>query len=550
MRLTSLAHYQRDTKRFAQIVAVLARHGLAQRLDRLEPDFLKRWLGHEDLSELADLPLGDRIRRACEELGPAFIKVGQVLSTRPDVIPPDIAQSLEALQAGTPPSPQEEIEAIIEEELGAPCRELFLNWNAEPLASASIGQVHRAQLPDGTHVVVKVQHPGIVQKIETDLAILMHLARFLEEHDPEMALYAPVALAQETKRTLLRELDFRRELRNQQAFERNFAGNESVRIPATYPDFSGSRVLTMEYLPGFPVSDRDRILREGLDPGDVALTGARAFLDMVFRDRLFHADPHPGNVLLLPDGSVGLLDFGMVGRLDEDTLDDLVDLLIGFVRSDADTITRAVLRLGSVPGDCDETALRRELTELQEELAGTPFGQLDAAQMLGQFTALIRTHHITLPGPLSLLIKVLVMLDGTSRSLDRDFNLVEILRPYCERAIKRRHSPRAQMQRIWDAGRDWTRLLERLPGTLDDFSRRFLSHAPSVDLQHKGLEVTVERLVSGILCAAMLLGGSIMWALKAPPTILGISVLGFVATAVALLHGIRLLSQLGKRPPH
>jgi len=547
MRITSLSTYQRDGKRLAQIVGVLIRYGLAERLEKLEPEFVKRWLHHEDVGDLARAPIGERVRRACEELGPAFIKLGQILSTRPDIIPRDIARALQELQSNAPPSPIDDVVALIEEDLDAPLDELFASFDRTPLASASIGQVHRAVLRNGTRVVVKAQHPGIEERIRVDLNILLHLAHFAEEHDPALRAYGPVDLAKNAKRTLLRELDFRRELRNQQAFERNFADDPEVYVPATYAERSGPRVLTMEYVEGYSIGQHARLVADGHDPAALARTGADAFLSMVFVDRLFHADPHPGNVFVQPDGRLALLDFGMVGRLDEDLLDDLLDLLIGFVGGDARGITRAVAQLGSVPGDCNLDDLRRDLAELQAEVGDTPFDELDAARLLDEFAQLVRTHRIRLPATIALLIKVLVMLDGTSRELDRSFSLIELLRPYCDRAIRKRHSPRAQLRRAIETSRDWSRLMGRLPRTLDDLARRLQARNLSVDLEHRGLEATVDRLVSGLLCASMLLGGSILWALAAPPTVWGVSVLGVLATVIAVLHGIRILSKLGRR---
>lgn len=545
MRLTSLSHYQRDGKRLAQIISVLVRYGLADRLVKVEPDFVKRWLNHEDIAELAKLPLGQRVRLACEELGPTFIKFGQILSTRPDVVPRDVARALEELQSNTPASPSEQVLATVEEQLEGPIGEKFAYFDQAPLASASIGQVHAARMHDGTPVVVKVQHPGIEERVHVDLNILIHLARFFEEHDPDLRAYSPLALAEEAKRTLLRELDYRRELRNQQAFERSFEDVPEVLIPETYPELSSQKVLTMQHLDGFSIRDIERAVAEGHDPARLATIGAHAFLKMVFQDRMFHADPHPGNVFVLPDGRLGLLDFGMVGRLDEDLLDDLLDLLVGFVQADSGAVARAVQHLGSIPADCDQSMLKRDLAELQVEMSDIPMDDLDASLLLDQFTSLIRNHRIRLPATISLLIKVLVMLDGTSRKLDRNFSLTELLRPYCTEAIKKRLSPRAQARRALETGKDWSRFLVRLPRVLDDITQRLQKQALTVDLEHKGLEATVDRLVSGVLCSAMLMGGSILWALGAPPTLFGVSVLGFVATVLALLHGVRLLMKLG-----
>ncbi len=545
--MPSLPQFRRSGTRFVEIVATLVRYGFADELERIEPEFVKRWLRHEDVARLASLSVGERIRLACEELGPTFIKVGQILSTRPDVVSPEVAAELARLRSGTPPDGFEQVRAVVESELGAPMGELFESFEEEPLASASIGQVHVARLHGGQEVVVKVQHPGIEAQVETDFNVITSLAKLLDQHNKDLRSYQVVVIAEEVRKALLNELDFRRERRSLERFRRSFVDDPMVHIPAAFPEQSSHRVLTMERLEGYSIAERQRLIADGHDCSYLAAEGARVFLDMVFLEGAFHADPHPGNILVGPDGRIGLVDFGMVGFLESGLRDHLIDLLIAFVRDDQDELERAVTELASVPASVDRGRLRRDLAEFQSEISGTPLEELSADSVLNDFTAMLRRHRMLLPPSISMLIKVLVMLEGTARGLDRRVSLMELLQPYCEDMVRRRASPRARARRAVEATRGWMRLGERLPRILDNATRKLERGQMRVDLVHSGLEATVNRLISGILCAAMLLGGCILWALKAPPIVFGIPVMGVLATGLALMHGLRLLTQIRSR---
>lgn len=547
LRIDSIHHLHQGGARFLTIASVLLRFGLADQLERFEPGFVKRWLRHEDVGDLAGLPLGERARLACEELGPTFIKIGQILSTRPDVVSPAVAAELAKLQSSTPAEPFEDVRSVVEESLGRSLEELFRFFNPVPLASASIGQVHVAELPDGQEVVVKVRHSGLEARVRTDFDVVMALAEFLNEHDDRLRAFQLPIVAEEVRRTLLAELDFRSERRHMERFQRSFEEDPSVVIPALYGRLCSDSVLTMELLPGYSIGERDRLERDGHDRSRLARDGARIFLEMVFRDGVFHADPHPGNLLVLPDGRIGLLDFGMVAYLGEELRDHLVDLLVAFVRRDSHALARAVEELASVPGTADRSRLRRDLSEFQSQVSGVPLEELSTTATLNDFTGLLRRHRILLPAPVSMLVKVLVMLDGTSQSLDRNVSVLELVQPYCEELIQRRSGIRAVAGRAARMTREWVRVSERVPTLLDDLARRLERGQMHVDLVHTGLETTVNRLVSGILCAAMLLGGAVLWALRAPPVIFGIPIVGVLASSLALVHGLRLLFQIRSR---
>ena len=320
--LASVPQLARNLGRVVEIVRTLARYGLAGTIAQLDPGFVRRWASRIGVVRLAGESSEARVRLALTDLGTTFIKLGQVLSTRRDVVGAALADELCKLQGNVPADPFDATRDTVLAELGRPVSELFPEFDPVPLASASIGQVHRATLHDGRRVVVKVQHPNIAKRVANDLSILAELAALADQFLPDLRAYRPVAVVAEFRRVLTRELDFRRELRNLQLFRAAFAGDPGVVVPEPYPAFSSARVLTMEYLDGVPFTHIEKVVAAGGDPADLARRGAATFLAMIFRDGIFHADPHPGNLLYLPPtdahptGRIGLLDVGMVGRVD------------------------------------------------------------------------------------------------------------------------------------------------------------------------------------------------------------------------------------------
>jgi ubiquinone biosynthesis protein len=546
MKLTSLPQYVRDAKRFTEIVSILGKYGLATWIKESDLEFVKGLIKSAAGVRLSELTHEARIRMALTELGPTFIKLGQILSTRADLIDPSLAKELSGLQSDTPPDPPDVVQATVRSELGKPPEELFAEFDDQAAASASIGQVHFARLDNEHAVVVKVQHEGIEEKVTTDLDILMALAELAEKYDPELRLYQPRAMVYEFRRNLLRELDFRREERNLKQFERNFANDESIHIPRPYPELATRRVLTMEKLEGFSVANTERLQKEGIDTKEFAKRGARLYLDMIFRDRFYHADPHPGNIWVLPGGRVGLLDCGMVGRLDQQTQEEVEDMLLAAIERDAAQLTDYVIRLGSVPRDLDSDALRRELDEFLAEYVGQSLKDFDLSGVLNAMTDIIRRYHILLPAAISTLLKSLVMLEGTSRLLDRDFNLAELLQPYQVKAVERRFSPERLLHRLKRAYRDWDRFINMLPRELGDILQRVRAGKFDVHLEHRRLDTTVNRLVYGILTAALFLGSCQLLSLRIPPLIGGVSILGATGCLLAFGLGFRLFRAIRK----
>ncbi|MGH7227197.1 MAG: ABC1 kinase family protein, partial [Gemmataceae bacterium] len=349
MDLSSLARGPRTAGRLAHIVAILCKYSLADWLKAINLRPIRKFLTSFDGQPIAGLPTETRIRLALTEMGAAFIKLGQILSTRPDVVGAALAQELSSLQEGTPADSANIVRALIETELRKPLEDLFADFESKAFASASIGQVHRARLRDGRHVVVKVLHHHIENKVATDLDIMTALADLGEKYSAELRHYRPRAVVAEFRRILLRELDFRRELRNIQEFLRHFKGDVNVRFPAPHPALSSRRVLTLDYLDGIRITDTSRLTLEGNELQAIARRGAEIVLSMIFRDGFYHADPHPGNLLVLSNSVIGVLDCGMVGRLDDNTRDAFTTMLLSAIAKDSGQLTDMVLRMARVP---------------------------------------------------------------------------------------------------------------------------------------------------------------------------------------------------------
>ena len=542
--LASIPHFARNARRFKEIAGVLAKYGLAEFLAATDPAFLQDHLRSPAGPSLASLRREERLRLALAELGATCIKLGQILSTRADIVGPDVAAELARLRADTQPDPPEAVRAAIAAALGAPPEEIFAAFDPAPIASASIGQVHRARLADGTEVVVKVQHAGIEDNVRADLDILMGIAELAERGIVELRLYQPLAVAAEMRRTILRELDFVREERNLRHFAANFAGEPQVVFPRTYPALCARRVLTMEALAGESLAE---LAAAGATPEEMARrsrlarTAADAFLEMIFRDSFFHADPHPGNILILPGERIGFLDCGMVGRIDDRTRRAMEDALLAVVEGDADGLTEQVMRLGRIPPGLDRAALRADVEDFVADYASQSIGSFDLSGALADVTALVRRHGILLPPVVAHLLKVFVVLEGASRALHPGFSLLEVIAPYSAKILARRFSPRELFTRLRRSYRDWNGLIEAFPRDASEILRRAREGRLDVHLAHRGLDGIVNRLVYGIVSAALFLGSCLVLANRVPPLLFDISLFGALGCLAAIVLGLRLL---------
>lgn len=501
--------------RYRRIADTLRRHGLGYLagvlgVDRWIP-FHRGALGHERRDQPYLTP--EHLRLALEELGPTFVKLGQLLSTRAELLPPEYLTELVKLQDAAPPVDPGAIRAAIVEELGDEPEELFREFEIQPLASASIGQAHAATLLDGTPVVVKVRRPGAVATVEEDLEILHNLAAWADRRWDAARDYDLPAIADEFARTLRAELDYLQEARNAQRFADNFADDPTVLIPRVVWDRTTSRVLTLERMTGIKVDDLDGLDAAGIDRKTLARKGADLLLGMIFDDRFFHGDPHPGNLFVLPDGRMALIDFGMVGRLDEERRGQLVDFLAAFTRADPDALTSALVGLSVRKQPVDRDDLRESLSTFVTLYKGRALGEIDFAHLLTELFTLLRHHRLRLPSDTALLFKVLLMAEGMGERLDPQFGLSELLTPYAEKLIRERYSPAAVAQRLAQASVEGGRLLVELPERLRRVLDTFDTGGVQVHLRASELDPLMgraerigNRLVAGMVAAALING--------------------------------------------
>ncbi|NIZ91183.1 ABC1 kinase family protein [Kineococcus rubinsiae] len=458
----------RHQDRYLQISRVLTRHGLGYFIDALG---LERWV-RPDFQRIGRSSDRERYTRAqhvrlvMEELGPTAVKIGQILSTRPDLLSPAFQHELEKLQDSAKPVPGDVIRAAVREELGAEPEELFAEFADTPLASASIGQAHAAVLADGSEVVVKVRRPGVVEEVEGDLEILRALAVQASRRWSVAADYDVVGLASDFADTLRAELDYLQEGHNAERFGKNFAGDPDIRVPAVHWDTTTSRVITLERLRGMKISDTEALGRAGVDRSLLAARATRLLADMVFEHGFFHADPHPGNFLIEPDGRIGLLDYGMVGEVDERSREQLAMLLAAFDRRDPARIAAAFATIGITEHRVDRVRLTADTAHLLRTYEGLPLGRLKVGDVVRDVLAILRRHHLALPRNLALVVKMIVMTEGLGASLDPDFQLGRILGPYARRLVRRHLDPLALARRVRQAGVDTAALGVELPGQL------------------------------------------------------------------------------------
>ncbi len=499
--------------RLTQIASVLTRHGLGWLLAQFGLSQLasrpRRLFGRT----MAGTPYtqAQHVRMALGELGGAFIKLGQLLSIRADLLPPEYIEELSKLQDDAPPVPFEDIRQVLQEELGRPPEELFAEFDSEPVASASIGQAHAAVLKDGRRLVVKVRRPGIAAQVEQDLEILFGICEWAEHNTDFGREYGLVALAEEFAYTLRNELDYRREGGNADRFRRNLAGDPAVYIPHIFWDLTTGKVLTMERVGGIKVSDVAALEAAGIDRHAVAENSVRLMLLEAFKFGFFHADPHPGNFFVRPDASIALIDFGMVGYLDRHMQDALLRIGLTAVRRDADAMADEFYDLGVAGGRARRLALRRDLRHLLNRYAEGSISELAASEATSEVMAIALRHHLQLPSELVMLFRVISVSESIGAHLDPDFRLLDFATPYLRQFWMERRSPPAVVSRFAQAALDATELgLElprRLARLLAEFERGEMEiRVRDDDVRQMSTEMqrTVNRLALSLVFAAVI----------------------------------------------
>ena len=551
MRLSSLVQFEKNARRLSEILGILGKYGLADLLSGIPSRWIRSHLVSAEGQAIRGEPFEARVRMALSDLGPTFIKFGQMLSTRGDLLNPELIAELEKLQESIAADSTETVVQTIERELGHSLASLFAEFEETPMASASIAQVHRARLNDGRCVVIKVQHTEISKRVRCDLDLMAGLAELLQKNMPSLRPFRPVALVREFRRTLLKELDFLAELRNLERFRQNFASNPHVDFPEPHPELCTRSVLTMEYLQGIHGTDLKALRESGVNFEEFIKRAGLMYLDMIFRDGFYHADPHPGNFVLMDEGVLGVIDCGMVGRLDEVFREDFEDFLLGVVRNDPVALTTSVLRLANTPACLDEAALQAELAELADDVAGQSLSQFDLAGTLRQVVDIIHRFRIILPPTATLLIKTLIMLEGTGRRFQPSFSLFQLLEKYQGVAIGRRFLPLRWKKKVERSARDWDRIFMRLPKEMGQVFDRLRAGTLEIHHVHRQLEETVNRLVTGLLAAALLVSSCLLLSQAGHEGFhASLVILGALGLSLALILLFKVLREIyGRRGP-
>ncbi len=562
----------RDLGRLETIASVLIRHGFGDLVRRMGlADALEK-AGHalhwDDAQAYAHMPPPQRVRRALEELGPTFVKLGQILSTRVDQFEPAWIAEFSQLQDHAPACAWAEVHAQLCEDLGAPPETVFAHFDPEPLAAGSIAQVHRARLADGTEVVVKVRRPGIVPLIDADLRWLARLAEMAEADSPELRALRPREVVKQFARSLKRELDLSVEGRQAERIAANFVGYRDadadasdgglppIVIPRIHWPWTHERVCVQDFVQGLAGRDMQALTAAGLDRQRLARRGASAVLKMIVEDGLFHADPHAGNVFYLPGNRIAFIDFGMVGRITARRRDELVRLLLGLVQRDPHAVADVMLDwAGQDPQDAvtDEDGLVGDLEAFVDQYHGLTLQQIKLPAMLSEMVGILRLHHLSLPPDLSLLFKAFVTLEGMGRELDPAFNMVDVALPLLKAAMRKRYAPKALLQRGWRSVDEAVSLLAGLPQDLSRLLKaarrgRLEIHIDIANLTRVGhqLESAMNRLVVGLVVAALIVGSSIVMTVQGGPTLWGLPLFGLLGFMAAVLGSLWLLGSIAR----
>ena len=544
-------HRHSMLKRYGQIIEVLQKYGFGYIVDQIGltgfRNFAFRFTKKKNVNHLnTSKPV--RVRMMLEELGPTYIKLGQLLSMRHDIIPPEYAAEFSKLQDDVPHFDFEEVEVIIKEELGHPIEELFDNFDKKPLACASIGQVHRAKIKNGDNVVVKVQRPGIKEVIESDLDIMYSMAKLVNELIPESRLYRPIEIVDELSRSMLEEIDYTQEGWNTDRFAYNFRDNTQIHIPKVYWDYTNKRVLTLEYIKGIKASHVDLLDKQGLDRSKIALVVGEAFMQQVFDDGFFHADLHPGNILIMADGNVAFLDFGMTGHLSSEMSDMFLDGLTALVKGDSSLLVELSRDMGCIDYHVDARSLKVDIEYFLSKYYGRAQKNLDASVVIEEFIGILREHQVIIPHNIALLVRGMVAVEGFGLVINPNFNITELIEPYAKKEIKERYHPQNLARRTYSNILGWSRLLQKAPTKIS----HILDHAENGYLRIKveseegnrlvsEINIASNRLSFSLIVSAMIVASSLISQTNMKPLLWGAHLLGTLGFLIASIFGLWLV---------
>ncbi|OQZ04465.1 MAG: hypothetical protein B6D34_02680 [Candidatus Brocadia sp. UTAMX1] len=552
MQFRKIRQKIRDIRRFNQILRILTKHGFGFAIQqlRLEDHIIGRGIIKMRIVRRFIEPRESRavrLRKALEELGPTFIKFGQILSIRPDLIPLDLCNELSKLQDHVPPFGYEYVRKQIRESFGKYPEELFASFDPEPLAAASLGQVHRAKLKTGESVVVKVQRPDIRKMIETDIDILYTLAQLANRYMQEVRLFNPIGIVDEFSKVITKEIDFTCEAHNIDRFRKNFKDSAMVHIPAVFWDCTRSKVITTEEIKGIRLNDYLNQLHTAEEKKAVAANGANAVLQQIFIDGFFHADPHPGNIFILPNNIVAFIDFGMVGRLDEDTKDVIVSLLIAVSMKNINSILKALERLGAFVEEDTLHDFKNDISDFLERYYDIPLKQIELSVILPQTIDLMTRHKLKISPQFHILNKALATIDGVARQLDPEFNTIAHTRPFVEKLVHDRYDMKHIIKEITSYSSELLDILRILPRDTYEIVKKIKRGKLKIEFEHQGLSKFISemdkssnRISFSLVISALIIGSSLIVMTNRGPLINGFPVLGIVGFVFAGFLGLGL----------
>ncbi|RZB37189.1 MAG: ubiquinone biosynthesis protein [Desulfobacteraceae bacterium Eth-SRB2] len=542
----------RHLARYRQILTVFFKYGFGDLVELLKIEqYIEiglQLISKNRRSRLEKLSRAQRVRMACEELGPTYIKFGQILSTRPDLVPVDFIKELSKLQDNVPSSPFSEVSKIIESELGAPPEDIFDFFEKTPFASASIGQVYRATLKDGEAVAVKVQRPGIKKIIEVDLEIMLHLATLMEHHIEEMSLHQPVKIVEAFARTLEKEIDYTIEATNMERIASNFLNDLTLYVPKVFRDTTTESVLTTELVKGIKVSEIDRLEEAGLDRKLITVRGADIVLKQIIKHGFFHADPHPGNIFVLPDNVICLLDFGMTGSVDRRTREDFIDLAESVVNRNESRATQVLLKLTDWDEDPDIRLLEKDVADFMGRHLHKPLKDIKIGKLLNDLLGLAFQHRLRISPDIFLMLKAFSTIEGVGFMLDPDFDMIKQAAPFIKEVKLARLSPQRITGDIFRLAIELFQFVENFPKDILSITRLIKQQKLSLNLEYKGLDKMLatydqisNRISFSIIIAALIIGSALVIMSKVPPLFYDISLIGIVGFLAAAIMGIWLL---------
>ena len=553
-----LGRTYRHLNRYRQILTILFKYGFGDLLEMLKIDQYIE-VGLQMISKNREVRIGrltkpQGLRMAFEELGPTYIKLGQIISTRPDLIPLEFIQELSKLQDNVPAFSFEQVCEVIDSEFGRPLEDVFDQLDEEPLASASIGQVHRAVIKDGEAVAVKFQRPGIRKIIEVDLEIMLHLATLAERHIEELALHRPVKIVEEFARTLEKEIDYKTEATNMERTARQFLGDPHVYIPRVFRETTTSRILTTEFIDGIKITNIGELEAAGLDRKIITARGADLVLKQVFDHGFFHADPHPGNIFVLPENVICMLDFGMAGIVDRQTRDDFVDLIESIVNQNEVRASQVLLKLTYREEEPDRRLLEREVADFMGRHLYLPLKDIEIGKLLHQLLELATSFRLRIPADIFLMIKALSTVEGVGRMLDPEFDMIKRATPFIKRIKLERFKPERIADDMFNLGTQLLQFMRQFPNQLLDLANLIRQEKLSLKFEHRGLENMLathdrisNRLSFSILIAALIIGSSLIVMSDTPPLVYGISLIGILFFLAAAIMGLWLLVAIIKK---